>query len=204
MNIVIVSKDSFFISGAISLIQDAWQPHYKGNPVFLVAEAHKELLTADIIITDEVKADSTSGNNPLTQALRISEALSKERRMSIWLAAPCHAENRSCQQHKFQVDKSKSKRRLADLFSRKTVPNCASINIYDPHRCGTHDPIVLSKQQAMVVKYTRQGLSLTDISRLTCLSVKTISTHKRAVMRKLGMKNNSDFYRYALVGANPP
>lgn len=204
MNIVIVSKDSFFISGAISLIQQTWQPQYEGTPVFLVADANRELLTADIIITDEVKKDSTPGKKSLTQTLRISEELSTKRCLSVVLAAQCHADNRSCQQHKFQVTKGESKRRLVELFSRENAPKCASINVYDPHRCGSPSPIALSKQQAMVVKYTRLGLSLTDISRVTSLSVKTISTHKRAVMRKLGMKNNSDFYRYALVGVNPP
>jgi DNA-binding CsgD family transcriptional regulator len=202
MNIVIVSKDSFFISGAIGLIQEAWLPQYEGNPVFLVADAHRELLTANIILTDEFKL--IPGKKSRAKSLQESEDPSRERCLSIWLAAACHAENRSCQQHKYQVTQRDSRQRLVELFSYKNARGSASSPFYDPRHCGTQDPITLSKQQAMVVKYTRLGLSLTDISRLTSLSVKTISTHKRAVMRKLGMKNNSEFYRYALVGGNPP
>lgn len=201
MNIVIVSKDSYFISGMINLISDAWVPGID-SPVFLVADEYKSLLVPDIVITDVSKTTSIFGHRKRSGSI-LAEDNVTERYVSLFMAAQCHDESSSCSQHLIPLKKGESAERIHKLFKRsnafgyaKKIPNAA-------HNCRPHDAILLSKQQAMVVKYTRLGLSLTDISRITSLSIKTISTHKRAVMRKLDMKNNSDFYRYALVGFTP-
>lgn len=193
MNIVIVSNDSYFLSGVIHLIQEAWPPAID-SPVFLVADDHRSLLVPDIVITDvntprhpKLSGSTLAGNNVA------------ERYVSLFLAAQCHDESRSCSQHLIRLKKRGSAERIQKLFRRLNTPDYART----PHKCHPHDAVILSRQQAMVVKYTRLGLSLTDISRVTNLSIKTISTHKRAVMRKLDIKNNSDFYRYALVNFTP-
>lgn len=193
MNIVIVSNDSYFLSGVIHLIQEAWPPAID-SPVFLVADDHRSLLVPDIVITDvntprhpKLSGSTLAGNNVA------------ERYVSLFLAAQCHDESRSCSQHLIRLKKRGSAERIQKLFRRLNTPDYTRT----PHKCHPHDAVILSRQQAMVVKYTRLGLSLTDISRVTNLSIKTISTHKRAVMRKLDIKNNSDFYRYALVNFTP-
>lgn len=201
MNIVIVSKDSYFISGMINLINDAWTPGI-GSPVFVVADEHKSLLAPDIVITDVSKPTDKSGHRKLSgSALAVDNVT--ERYVTLFMAAQCHNESSSCSQHLIQLKKGESAQRIHKLFRRSCIFGYAKKITCAPHSSRPHNAIVLSKQQAMVVKYTRLGLSLTDISRVTSLSIKTISTHKRAVMRKLDMKNNSDFYRYALVGFTP-
>lgn len=201
MNIVIVSKDSYFISGMINLISEAWPPS-TDTPVFLVADENKSLLVPDIVVTDVCKTGRLAGQrNALTSDLTDEEVM--ERHVSLFLAAQCHDESSSCVQHLIHLKKDESAERIQKLFKRPNAFGYAKKIQTVRHNCRPHEAIVLSKQQAMVVKYTRLGLSLTDISRVTSLSIKTISTHKRAVMRKLDMKNNSDFYRYALVGFTP-
>jgi len=190
MNIVIVSKDSFFISGVIGLIQEAWSPGID-SPVFLIADEHRSLLVPDIVITDVCKMTAISLHPKLSGPARDKDNV-RERYVSFFLAAQCPDELRSCSQHLIRLKKRDSARQLQKLVRRLNTPGYAKEN---------HNAVVLSRQQAMVVKYTRLGLSLTDISRVTNLSIKTISTHKRALMRKLDIKNNSDFYRYALVNS---
>lgn len=200
MNIVIVSKDSFFVSGAIGLINEVWLPTITGNPVFLVTEENKALLTPDIVITDVYRPGSVPAHSLPAGQDAEGEDKPTERYVSIFLAAQCHVGDGSCHQHLLQIKKSDAAQRLLQLFKRKNSSGYTMKSLLTSQNCKPQDAIVLSRQQEMVVKYTRMGLSLTDISRVTSLSVKTISTHKRAVMRKLGMKNNNDFYRYALMG----
>lgn len=202
MNIVIVSKDSYFISGMIGLINEAWSPQCSDRPVFLVADEDRSLLVPDIVITDVYKTASMAAHRKIISSV-LAEDNVQERYVSLFLAAQCHDASSACMQHSIQLKKAESAQRVQKLFKRRNAAGYAKKNYSVAHHCRPHDAIILSKQQAMVVKYTRMGLSLTDISRVTSLSIKTISTHKRAVMRKLDMKNNSDFYRYALVGFTP-
>lgn len=201
MNIHIVSQDSFFITGVICLINQVWQPDTT-HPVFLVMEENKPLLAPDIIITDLLP------RSPKRQegAVRLSARhMRSERCVLLFLASQCREmTDAECVHHHLRLEKKSAAKRLQMLFSQRSsvvfprpvAPDCSS-------GCSQYSHIALSRQQAMVVKYTRQGLSLTDISRLTSLSIKTISTHKRAVMRKLGIKNNSEFYQYSLSGFIP-
>ncbi|WP_338576857.1 helix-turn-helix domain-containing protein [Erwinia sp. E_sp_B01_1] len=199
MNIIIVSKDSYFISGAISLIEEVWQPHGSGNPVFLVSEENRALLEPDIIITD-VCGSTARRQRFLPASLR--KDAEAERYVSLFLANQCKFETSVCQKHLLHLKKNESLSKIKRLFNRKNADGSCQKNSSSPYYRPAED-ISLSKQQDMVVKYIRQGLSLTDISGVTGLSIKTISTHKRAIMRKLGMKNNSDFYRFALKGIKP-
>lgn len=203
MNIIIVSKDRYFISGAISLIEEVWQPHIPGNPVFLVSEENRDLLEPDIIITDVCRAEGTKAprQRPLPAGLRKDPEA--ERYVSLFLANQCNFEISACQKHLLHLKKNESLTKIKRLFNRKNANGYNQKDALNPSACRPLENISLSKQQDMVVKYVRQGLSLTDISVVTGLSIKTISTHKRAVMRKLGMKNNSDFYRFALKGLKP-
>lgn len=203
MNILIVSNDSFFIAGTIRLIRAAWQRQPDRLPVFIISDEEKALLAPDVIISDIVKQDG-SLHPVLTSAAPQSAAqTSPARYMTLFLNSQCKTVPRqTCAQHFMTVEKRRAAEKLDALF------RCRASAIYSSRACNSTgvsglEAIALSKQQAMVVKYTRQGLSLTDISRLTHLSVKTISTHKRAVMRKLGITNNSQFYQYALAGYIP-
>lgn len=194
MNILIVSEDNYFISGLINLINQAWLPPYPGNhPVYLIADEKRSLLEPDVIISDICHMKVT-GRNAATYHTKVS------RHVLLNLRRNCRAEpGAQCLEHQFHLDVSRSASELQKLF-RNACSSVYSSPSLEKKCCGHSSDITLSKQQAMVVQYTREGLSLTDISRRTNLSVKTISTHKRAIMRKLGMKNNSEFYKYTLAG----
>lgn len=194
MNILIVSKDIFFISGVITVVTRAWRPDYKTHPVFLISDdANQSLLLPDIIINDVIETEA--GKHRALKKTRFSG-----RFVTLVLAAQHReCENIRCAKHSIRLNKKEAATQLSMLFGHPdSVIFSSSASL--PPTAGNYPPqIELSKQQAMVVRYIRQGLSLTDISHLTRLSVKTISTHKRAIMRKLGMKNNSEFYQYTLA-----
>lgn len=197
MNILIDSKDSFFITGTICLINQAWLHSFNNHPVFLIGDESRSLLEPDIIIADVCTSGWTRCNKSIRNIKKPSAA---GRHVSLTLTSSnATGAGRESQRHQVVLEKKQAATELQQFFKR------GHSAIY-PHCCtkkssgGKQQEIILSKQQAMVVQYTREGMSLTDISRITSLSVKTISTHKRAIMRKLGMKNNSEFYQYTLAG----
>lgn len=56
----------------------------------------------------------------------------------------------------------------------------------------------LSDRELLVLQYIAKGFSLSEISKDLSLSVNTISTYKSRILKKLGLKNNSDIIRYAI------
>ena len=197
MNIMIVSRDRFFISGAIELISQAWRPEMKSRPVFMIAEKNQPLLLPDIVITDTLEEKEWGFGH-------LNGPGNQDRVVTIFLAAQYRRGKRSWRtEHHISLSKKEAATRLASLFSSQTSALFppSPFSHLQPHRL--HRDNILSRQQTMVLKYIQQGLSLTDISRVTQLSVKTISTHKRAIMRKLGINNNSEFYQYVYKDCSP-
>ncbi|MFB9085372.1 LuxR C-terminal-related transcriptional regulator [Erwinia tracheiphila] len=194
MNILIISEDNYFITGVISLINQSWfSPHLANHPVYLIDDKKRLPFQPDVIISDIFHIKNV-GRHVAKSCERIN------RHVLLNLATLCQAEpGRLCLEHALRFEKYEAAKKLQQLFRNGSSPVYLPMPL-EKEGCKKNADITLSKQQAMVVQYTREGLSLTDISRRTSLSVKTISTHKRAIMRKLGMKNNSEFYQYTLKG----
>ncbi|MFX1737376.1 response regulator transcription factor [Paraburkholderia sp. A1RI_3L] len=57
---------------------------------------------------------------------------------------------------------------------------------------------LLSRREYQVLKLIAAGRTISDIARSFSLSVKTVSTHKTRLMRKLNVDNNAELMRYAL------
>lgn len=189
MNIMIVSRDNFFVTGAIALILQAWRADLGSHPIFIVADKNQPPLLPDVVVSDEPGEKERHGS---------SEPPGRQRRVTVSLTAQYYPGQQSSQQEAtVSLTTKEAAKWLVDLFSNRNSPLFPSLplSLSCRHRQQRGDK--LSRQQTMVLKYTRQGMSLTDISRVTQLSVKTISTHKRAIMRKLGIKNNGEFYQYA-------
>jgi DNA-binding NarL/FixJ family response regulator len=56
----------------------------------------------------------------------------------------------------------------------------------------------LSNREYEVLRAIAMGRTLTEIGRALALSVKTVSTHKRRLMKKLGVHNNTALIRRAV------
>ena len=69
-------------------------------------------------------------------------------------------------------------------------------------RIGLKNYIQLSMTESKVVQLTGKGHSTTDISKILDRSEKTILTHRRNAIRKLGMFNRLEFYKYASLMRN--
>jgi len=57
---------------------------------------------------------------------------------------------------------------------------------------------LLSDREFQVLRLIASGQSVSDIARQLSLSVKTISTHKTRIMRKMGLANQAELIRYAI------
>ncbi|CNH06035.1 LuxR family regulatory protein [Yersinia aldovae] len=64
-------------------------------------------------------------------------------------------------------------------------------------RLGLKNYIQLSHTESRVVELTGQGHSIPDISKILERSEKTVLTHRRNAIRKLGVLNRLEFYNYA-------
>ncbi|ABS48299.1 bacterial regulatory s, luxR family protein [Yersinia pseudotuberculosis IP 32953] len=98
---------------------------------------------------------------------------------------------------------------LYDVISKiKKILNIARLN-YNmmmksdlQRRIGLKNYIQLSMTESKVVQLTGKGHSTTDISKILDRSEKTILTHRRNAIRKLGMFNRLEFYKYASLMRN--
>lgn len=82
---------------------------------------------------------------------------------------------------------------------RHITPHVAELlaNHVDDHRRRLpHE--TLSNREFQVMRMLGKGLSVTEIARELSLSVKTISTFRTRVLRKLNFRSNADMVRYLL------
>jgi DNA-binding NarL/FixJ family response regulator len=56
----------------------------------------------------------------------------------------------------------------------------------------------LSDREFQVLHLLTSGMSITEIARNLCISVKTISTHRTRILKKMQMKTNAEMIQYAL------
>jgi DNA-binding NarL/FixJ family response regulator len=59
-------------------------------------------------------------------------------------------------------------------------------------------PCGLTQRKAQVLRLIAEGHSNKSVARLLNISLKTVETHRAAVMRKLGLSSNSALVRYAV------
>ncbi|MGK8891074.1 LuxR C-terminal-related transcriptional regulator [Burkholderia gladioli] len=57
----------------------------------------------------------------------------------------------------------------------------------------------LSNRELQVMLRLAQGRRVIDVARELCLSVKTVSSHRSRLLKKMAMKSNTDLTRYALT-----
>ena len=57
---------------------------------------------------------------------------------------------------------------------------------------------LLSDREFQVFRFIAGGRTVSDIAKQLSLSVKTISTHKTRIMRKMGLANQTELIRYAI------
>ncbi|MDZ7742422.1 MAG: response regulator transcription factor [Bacteroidota bacterium] len=63
---------------------------------------------------------------------------------------------------------------------------------------NSNDKNHLSEREEEVFKLLVNGYTISEISNMLFVSVKTIGTHKKNIMKKLGLKNMTELIKYAL------
>jgi len=77
---------------------------------------------------------------------------------------------------------------LAEQMARERMPNSEQL----PHT-------LLSEREYQIFLMIVAGRGLTEIAELLSLSVKTVSTHKTRILRKMNMTNQAELIRYAIA-----
>lgn len=86
----------------------------------------------------------------------------------------------------------------ADLAALKAVaPSARVVFCADDTVPPRHDS--LTPREREVLHFTLEGKRAKEIALALDVSVKTVSTHRSRLMRKLGVENDVDLLRYALT-----
>lgn len=89
----------------------------------------------------------------------------------------------------------------ADLI--RLVDRFRSIDTYSvpgaPRPCQ-HPDSVLTPQERKILQFISGGMTPTRIAMTLKMSIKTVSSHKRSSMRKIGIERNSELYQWLRQG----
>lgn len=77
-------------------------------------------------------------------------------------------------------------------------PTLVDAVVFERHSSDVPPHEILSDREFEVLRLLASGRSVNDIAEAFSLSAKTISTHKRRLMQKLGVSNNAELFRYCI------
>jgi DNA-binding NarL/FixJ family response regulator len=77
-------------------------------------------------------------------------------------------------------------------------PKLVDAMVFERHSGDVPPHEILSDREFEVLRLLAAGRSINDIADTFALSAKTISTHKRRLMQKLGLSNNAELIRYSI------
>lgn len=83
---------------------------------------------------------------------------------------------------------------FSSTINEGALVNCDATGEMVPH-------LRLSSREFEVMCLIAKGNRVKEISDQLCISVKTVSTHRRHIIEKMGMENNADITEYALLEA---
>jgi DNA-binding NarL/FixJ family response regulator len=69
---------------------------------------------------------------------------------------------------------------------------------------ATHPAEILTKREVQVLEMIGRGLTNREIAQHLDISIKTVDTHRGHVLKKLGLRNNSDLTRFAVKHGYAP
>ncbi|HGM6909625.1 TPA: LuxR C-terminal-related transcriptional regulator [Serratia marcescens] len=72
--------------------------------------------------------------------------------------------------------------------------------VYRAGCCSWCQPLQLTPQEKTVMQYLRWEMTPTTIARCLKVSIKTVSTHKRAVMKKMHFQRDAELYHWLRLG----
>lgn len=190
ITVAILEPDQFFVQGVQHILLLYF--HVQGVTPRFVGES--EVMRADLVLLPKYKS------LPLMLCLDHSpEALSVPAYITISNShsgrqrdAPCHLvlgciERRACPQVLLrQVEQIMRARKHRERTPAETCPQCMAQ--------------VLTGRERDVMCGMAWGISQACLSQYLHISPKTISTHKRAAMRKLGFRRNVELYHWLRLG----
>jgi two-component system invasion response regulator UvrY len=84
---------------------------------------------------------------------------------------------------------SNGRRYISASLAEKLATDVVFTDIKAPHT-------ILSDREYSVMLMIASGKKMTEIAKGLALSIKTVSSYKRRILKKMGMKNNADLVRY--------
>lgn len=190
ITVAILEPDQFFVHG----IQHILRPYFHSQGVMPRFVGEREVMQADLVLLPTYNSlplmlclHHSPGALSVPAYITISDVRPNRRKN-----APCHLvlggiERRACPQVLLkQVGQSLQARKHRERAPAETCPQCVAQ--------------VLTGRERDVVRGMAWGISQKCLSQYLHISPKTISTHKRAAMRKLGFRRNAELYHWLRLG----
>jgi len=85
---------------------------------------------------------------------------------------------------------------LGQKYISSVIAEKLAFNIVDQAGTPLHER--LSEREFQIMCMLSQGISVTEIGKILCVSDKTVSTHRTRLLTKMGMKKNAELTLYAV------
>lgn len=85
------------------------------------------------------------------------------------------------------------------FFCNKVIDVVLQKHLYQNQKEENCDPTSLTQREIEITKLIVEGFTSNDIAEKLFLSTHTIHTHRKNIMRKLGVKSSSELVKYAIT-----
>ena len=154
------------------VILDCFMPgFFKPEDIYLIYKAEPK--TKVLIVT---------GNQPKAEILKVLEF------------GVCNYILKQCEKDEF-INAVYSTAKREKFFCGKVVDAILEKHFPQKEHC---EPTILSPREIEIIHFIAEGLTNSGIAKKLHLSVHTVSTHRRNILKKLQIKNSSELVMYAI------
>lgn len=191
MKVLINSMNSFYVLGVVHVLNNIFSELNIHNSTFYFGSPKGNQPDAIFLSQDDI---------PSTLELN---SYSKQQQVSILLMKSTHDLKLTPVRWHYIIHRSD---RVCDV-NLKLKQASVLLNVIRENYFLQEGKIItklapMASREKKVIEFFGRGYSPSRIASILDVHVKTVSHHKRSVMRKLNMSNNCEFYRYAINFVN--
>ncbi|CNH99673.1 helix-turn-helix transcriptional regulator [Yersinia pekkanenii] len=188
LGVAIKTQNTFYELGLLSLLKQVFDKEGYEDYLFICLDETKAVHKANIIFKDFMVIVNIYQDNGV-----ITNSTSSSNKPMMTINIPFNS-------NKLDIYNIISK--IKKILVIAHLSHCSIMNSDISRRLGLNNYVQLSLTESKIVELTGQGYSTVDISKILERSEKTILTHRRNAIRKLGVLNRLDFYNYATNMSN--
>jgi DNA-binding NarL/FixJ family response regulator len=200
-NIVIADQHYLVVEGLRSIL--ACEPRFNLVGTASVKAELREIFTresVDLLIMDPFSIGFTAvsdllfvrKNQPECRLMVVTDKTDKPRILEVLEMGVCSYITKTCEKEEI-LDAIAAVERGEKFYCHKIL------DVVMEHESGCNcDAAVLTRRELEIVQRICEGFKTQEIAQQLNLSVHTINTHRKKVLRKLGVRTPNELIRYAI------